>query len=166
MPVTVQFTVRAGHDLFLTEAELSSSANRLAGQDYLYGRLLLSVPDGMAVFVEDELIPLIANLCFLAPTQLSAGQAFGAYINRYPGEFFLEVIGADTRLYGSSVFTPAGQPDAELIAPTTEFLPSLHACGRRALAFIHRELGADPAHAEALAALDALNRETTVAVRT
>ena len=64
------------------------------------------------------------------------------------------------------MFTTANRPDAELIAPTVEFLPPLHACGRRALAFFHHELDADPAQAEALAALDALDRETSVAVRT
>ena len=163
MPVTVQFSVRAGRDLFLTEP--GADVAPLAGQDYLYGRVLLSVPGGPDVFVEDELVPLVADLCFQAPAQLGAGESFGAYINRYPGEYYVEPAGTDLRLHGSAVLATDGHRETELVAPAAELLPALHDCGRRALAFIRGQLGQDPAQADALNALDALQAETSAALR-
>jgi len=162
MPVTVQFSVRTGRDVFLTEPAADTAP--LAGQDYLYGRVLLAVPGGPEVFVEDELLPLIASICLQAPAQLSAGESFGAYLNRSPGEYYLEPAGAEIRLHGSAVLTAEGNRQTEFVAPAAELLPALHDCGRRALAFLHGQLGQDPGQADALNALDALQAETSAAL--
>jgi hypothetical protein len=117
------------------------------------------------VIVEDELVPLIANLCFQAPAQLATGESFGAYVNRYPGEYYLELAGADIRVHGSAVLSAESTGKTERLAPAAELLPALHLCGRRALAFFHGRFGDDPAQAEALSALEALEAETAAALR-
>jgi hypothetical protein len=162
MSVIVTFAVRVGPDRFLPEHALADAD--LSTQDYLYGRVLVSVPGRGEIFISDELIPLIASICFQAPTDLSQGQASGAYINRYPGEFYLEPIGPETRIHGSAVVGADGQLGAELTAPTVELLPALHDCGRRALAFFRRVVGNDPAQKENLTGVAALERETAEAL--
>jgi hypothetical protein len=121
--------------------------------------------DHLEVIVEDQLIDLIANICFQAPIQLHADQSFGAHMARYPGEFYLEIVDADTRLFGNAVFTPDGKGEAELIARTADVLSALHDCGHRALAFFHQRLDADPAMADTVAGLDALDQETATTLR-
>jgi hypothetical protein len=158
MAVTASFGVRVGHDHFVGEAELSESGPLPAD---LYGRVWLSTSDTESVFVEDQLVDLVANICFQGLTRLVEDGAFEAYTTRYPGEFRLEAADAETRLRGSAVFTSDGTPNAELVAPTVELLAALHACDQRALTWFHRWLAGDP---ELLAALDGLDRETTDAL--
>ncbi|GHG28096.1 MULTISPECIES: hypothetical protein [Amycolatopsis] len=162
MPVTAQFGVRTAPDVFATEPAPGSDPP--GGQDYWYGRVLLAGPDAAGVFVEDELLPLVASLCLQAPAQLAAGEPFGAYLNRSPGEYFLEPAGAGIRLHGSAVLSANGAAPAEWAAPAAELLPALHDCGRRALAFFRARTGEDPARSEALSALEALEAETAAAL--
>ncbi|MGW3962350.1 hypothetical protein ACWED2_21200 [Amycolatopsis sp. NPDC005003] len=162
MPVTAQFGVRTGSDVFTTEP--GPALGLPGGQDYWYGRILLAGTDSPGVFVEDELLPLVASLCFQAPAQLAAGEPFGAYINRYPGEYYLEPAGAEVRLHGSAVLSANGAGATDWAAPAAELLPALHDCGRRALAFFRAGTGDDPAGAEALSALEALEAETAAAL--
>jgi hypothetical protein len=56
--------------------------------------------------------------------------------------------------------------DAEQHTPACEFLPALHGCGRRALAVLHARLDTEPHHADELAALHALEAETSAALAT
>jgi hypothetical protein len=148
MTVTVAYSLRVDKDVFLPEP--APAAVPLRANGYLYGRLILAW-GGTEVFVEDEFIPLVAA-CFLAPTQLAAGAEFGAYINRYPGEFYLVPAGDSIRLYGPSVLSVADNtPDRELTAPTADLLAALIGCGRRPVAFLHARLGGDPAYAAELA---------------
>lgn len=162
MPVTAQFSVRTAPDVFDTEP--GPAPDLPGGQDYWYGRVLLAGTGSPGVFVEDELLPLVASLCFQAPAQLAAGEPFGAYINRYPGEYYLEPAGEDVRLHGSAVLSANGASAAEWVAPAAELLPALHDCGRRALAFFRGLTGDDPAGSEALSALEALEAETAAAL--
>ncbi|WP_206788587.1 hypothetical protein [Amycolatopsis sp. MtRt-6] len=160
MPVTARFGVRTGPDVFAVEP--GPGLEPPGGQDYWYGRVLLDAP---GVFVEDELLPLVASLCFQAPAQLAAGEPFAAWTNRYPGEYHLEPAGADVRLHGSAVLSANGAAATEWAAPAAELLPALHDCGRRALAFFRSRIGDDPGQTEALSALEALEAETAAALR-
>jgi hypothetical protein len=164
MPTTVSFRVRVDLRTFVPESDLVGHEFPVTPYNDLTGEVWLATSAGQTVFVADQLVDVIGNLCFQAPTRLSAGEPFGAYIVSDDGEFFLETIGTDTRLYGRSVHPADRTSNAELVAPTAELLPALHDCGRRALAFFHRWLGTDPTKAELLAALDGLDQETTEAL--
>jgi hypothetical protein len=88
---------------------------------------------------------------------------FRTVINRYPGSYALESDGDDLRLVGDAVIGAKG-PGAQLRVPQDALLAELHATGRRALAFLHGLLEGDPAHSDALSALDALEAETAEAL--
>lgn len=163
--VTVRFSVRVAPDRFVVEPDAGEVAAAVAD---LYGRVVVDLVDASGppseVFLEDDLTALVANVCFQAPAQLSAGVPFAAYVTRYPGDIAMERDGARVRLSGNAVFTADGQPDAALDLPADALLTELHACGDRVLALLHRLLGDDPAQADVLTGLDGLRAESAAAL--
>jgi hypothetical protein len=155
--VTARFSVRTERDHFVVEPDRVERDG--TGIDGLYGRVSLAVSAGGTVFLEDDLTALTANFCFQAPAQLSADQPFAAYINRYPGDVFMEAAGTGIRISGNAVFGPDGRPGAELTAPGDPLITALLDCGRRALTFLHTTFDDDPTAAEALQALEGVSEE-------
>ncbi|MEV0645384.1 hypothetical protein AB0I28_08975 [Phytomonospora sp. NPDC050363] len=160
MPVSVQFAVRSERGF-----DVEPGPEVVPDEPFhdWYGRLLFAA-EGREVFVEDDLTALIAS-CFEAVARLSAGEDFGAYVTRYPGEYGLAVAGEDTTVSGPSIVDGAGVADAVLSAPTVELLPALYECGARALAYARGLPGDEPGRAETLDGLDGLAAEARAALK-
>jgi hypothetical protein len=161
VPVTVRFAVRTPPSGFAEEPPDASALAGLPFHDW-YGRLLLA-SGGAQVFVEDDLTALVAS-CFQAAAQLAAGENFGAYVNRYPGEYAIDIVDGTARLSGGAVIGPGGSGNADLAAPAGELAAGLCACGDRVLSLLESVLGDEPGRAETLAALGGLRTEAREAL--
>jgi hypothetical protein len=156
----VRFAVRVGPDQFAVEP--AGPIVELGGDDQ-YGRLLFGAADQVRAMVEDNLTSLASGPCFQAVTQLAAGADFISWTERYPGEINFTRRSDGIRL-GGSVLDGAGQPGPDVVLPADELINGLYACGRRALDFLHVQLGSDPAQASALAGLEELAVEAHAAL--
>lgn len=114
------------------EPEPDPAGLRLPVRDYrsVPGRIEISSPGREPARPEDELVPLVMNLCFRAVSQLSASpHATVGYTDTY-GYLRLDLEGAWIRLSGDRV------PDVRL--PGRALLEALVACGTRFIAWLPR----------------------------
>lgn len=122
--VTVRFLVELAGDEFVPEP--NTDGLRLPVRRYrrVRGRIEIR-PDGdfPVVAPEDELVPLVTNLCYRAvPTLLADRHAVIAYTDSY-GYLRLDLEGDLVRLSGDGV--------ADLRVPARQLLDGLVGCGGR-----------------------------------
>lgn len=156
MSVDVDIAVRLGRDDFRLPTEWSPDELDRAIADDVYGRLRFRSPEHGEGFLEDDLVPLVAGVCFQSMEYLAAGRPWAAFATRYPGDIKMFRDGGR--------ITVALDDDAVFTAPATELLPALVDGGRRAIEALRPVLERRPAGQEEIANLEALAGEAEEAL--
>lgn len=121
--VTVGFAVQTGLDSFVLEPDPVGLALDVADYRAVPGRLEIRSAATPPVLPEDELVPLVMNLCFRAVARLhESPHAVVGYTDTY-GYLRLDAEGRRIRLSGDRV------PDVRV--PGRPLVEALVACGRR-----------------------------------
>lgn len=155
--VEVVFAVQVGLESFVAEPDPSGLHLPVREYRSVPGRLEIRAAQAPPVLPEDELVPLVTNLCFRAVSRLrGSAHAVVAYTDTY-GYLRLDAEGRTVRVSGDRV------PDVRL--PGRPLVEALVACGSRfvdwlprldATGDVHRiRRGLEEEQREARAALDA-----------
>jgi hypothetical protein len=121
--VEVVFAVQVGLESFVREPDPSTLV--LPGHEYrtVPGRLEIRSPETPPVLPEDELVPLVTNVCFRAVSRLRGTQnTVVGYTDHY-GYLRMDAEGRRMRLSGDHV--------ADVRLPARPLVEALVACGGR-----------------------------------
>lgn len=147
MTLTVGFCVQVDGGDCLDEQELAlpAASSHVFELRHLDGAI--TIRSGMEVAIEDELPPLVQNLCFRALPALLAGEAVSLRYFSMPGEFRLHPTGDVVRISGDLI--------EEVSLNRRELIPALYECGVRFIGALRHLGGEDPRTAGVVQNLEA-----------
>lgn len=126
--VRVRFTVETSSGVFVDEPEAADLTLPVPTYRRVRGQVRIRSGKSPVVQPEDELVPLVMNLCFRAVVELRESEHVSVNYTDTYGLLRLDREGATTRISGDQV------PDIRV--ETASLLPGLVECGARFRAWL------------------------------